>query len=189
MTKEGQAAYTLVELLVTLAMVSVLATAGVSGFADFITKEQTTGKVLSLRSFLNYARYQAVQTQQAVTVCGLNAADKCSKFWDKYPPAVFVDSNRNHYLDDNELLLRQLSWQPNQGQLRWKASLGRNYLIFNPMGNTWQNGTLYYCPPNADTRFARAIVVNHGGRNFIPQDSDNNGIMENGSGKNLQCPL
>lgn len=189
MAKEGQAGYTLLELLVTLAIVSVLATIGISGFADLVARERATSKILTIRGFLNYARYQAVQTQQAVTVCALNTSGRCTKFWDQSPATIFIDSNRNRSLDNGELLLRQLSWQPSQGQLRWKASLGRNYLIFNLMGNTWQNGTLYYCPTNGDASFARAIVINHGGRNFVPQDSNNNGIMENGSGKDLQCPL
>lgn len=182
------AGFTLIELLL---MVAVL------GITLQITAAPLTAKLADMRSasamrhiatLLNYARHEAVLRGRAVTVCALTPAGQCDRDWQHDRRiALFVDSNANRRQDPGELLLREIRWPLADGELSWRASLARPYIEFADNGATWQNGTLFYCPKSRDARQARALVISHSGRSYLPGDSNGDGIREDRQGKNLRC--
>lgn len=179
---------TLVELLVVLAITIIMLTLSASSFSTLLQREQGLQAISTFSNLFRFARTMAVQYQAPVTVCALDSASACNRDWDEgREVVVFIDNNNNHRLEPGDNLLRNLDWPAHKGKVRWRASLGRRYITFLELGNTWQNGTLYYCPTNKEIKFARALVVSHTGRSYHPGDSNGDGIDENKAGRNLDC--
>ena len=155
--------YSLLELLVVLAVIGVVFSLGAS-LNNLLERERRFQAVLELRRALNYARSQAVVRQTAVTLCALDADQKCQRDWTGREFAVFVDADSDRRVDEGEAL-RLAHWAPERGTLVWRASLSRRYIIFGPGGNTSQNGSFYFCPRGGDS--STRVVVNRGGRHYV----------------------
>lgn len=63
---------TLIELLITLSLVTVLLTMGVAGMSRLVTDNRRTTEVNALIGNLNYARAEAVQRATNVIVCPID---------------------------------------------------------------------------------------------------------------------
>lgn len=74
--------FTLLELMITLAMAAILAFIALPSMSSFIKNERLTTQINSLLSHLQYARSEAIKTHQQVTVCASSNASTCSGSWD-----------------------------------------------------------------------------------------------------------
>ncbi|MEO0436029.1 MAG: GspH/FimT family protein [Pseudomonadota bacterium] len=141
-----------------------------------------------LNSLLALARQEAILRNRPITVCGVDSAGNCTRNWNsEHVITVFEDGNRDGKPSADEEVLREMRWAMIGAELSWRASLARRYLRFEAHGGTWQNGTLYYCPTSRDAREARALVMSHSGRSYMPGDSTGDGIREDRTGRNLRC--
>lgn len=180
--------FTLLQLLVCLAILAIMTTLSWPGYRTLIGREQARQAITHFHHLFQFARNTAINAQKPVTVCALTPDNRCTHAWNKHHAvAVFFDTDNNRKLDDKDQVLRQTNWASFTGKVRWGASLGRQFIRFEKWGNTWQNGTLYYCPKDNNHRFANALVISHSGRSYIPGDNNKNGIAENREGKDLIC--
>lgn len=104
--------FTLLESLVTLAVVSVLIGLAVPGLAGLRQRQQLQAQAEALWNSLMLARAQALLHQQHVTVCAASgglcdAAAGWHAGW-----LVFVDGNRNGQRESDERLLEQRGAAP-----------------------------------------------------------------------------
>ena len=60
--------FTLVELMVTIAVVAILATVAVPGFRDLIRNNRVTAQTNEIVSALNFGRTEAIKRGRSVTV-------------------------------------------------------------------------------------------------------------------------
>ena len=188
MYKQPRGGFTLIELMIALAILSLLGFLFAGAYQETIQRQRSFQAIATFKTLFQFARHNAVYTQQATTVCALEADHRCSRDWGQDREiAVFVDRNNNRQLDAADTALKRLHWPAQKGLIRWRASLGRAYVVFLGEGNTWQNGTLYYCPPNLKPRYAAALVLSHSGRSYVPGDGDGDGIEEDRQGNNLHC--
>lgn len=65
---KGMRGFTLVELMITLAILAIVATIAVPNFVQFIRNNQVQAKADELKTFLQYARGQAVTTRKTYKV-------------------------------------------------------------------------------------------------------------------------
>jgi type IV fimbrial biogenesis protein FimT len=192
-SKTPQRAFTLIELLLVLAVLGIALQLTAAPFSHRLADLRSATAMRHLSSLFAFARQEALIRRRPVTVCALATDDSasspaCDRNWqDGHVITVFIDTNENRRRDSSEIALREIRWPLKDGELSWRASLARPYINFESSGGTWQNGTLYYCPASRDARQARAMVISHSGRTYLPGDSNGDGIREDRTGRNLRC--
>lgn len=180
--------FTFIELLVLLTVLAITLPMAGAVFQERVQEQRSASAMNHVRTLFSTAREHALMTGKTVTVCALTEAGQCSRDWQAPRTiVVFIDANEDHRFAEPERLLREIRWPLTNGELSWRASLARNYINFEGNGGTWQNGTLYYCPDSRDARKARALVLSHSGRSYLPGDSNGDGIREDRTGRNLRC--
>ena len=156
---------TLIELLVTLAIVAILITAALPNFSYYISniKARTYGH--SLHQLLQFGREAAVTHGAHATICQVTNANnnKCllNKNW-SHSVMAFIDTNQDKIFQAPEtggtdILLRRFPNPPNNGAL--KAT--QRFLSFSAPG-TGLSGSLTFCPFDPLVTATRIIVMNSG---------------------------
>lgn len=187
-TRTKSRAFTLIELLITVSVVGIALGLTGPSLAGLAANMRSYTALQGIISTLSLARQEAMLRRQQVTVCAVAPDGSCSRDWrSEHEITVFLDSDKDGNPGVGELVLRQTRWSLRDSELSWRASLARRYLRFEATGGTWQNGTLYYCPASGDVRHARALVISHSGRAYLPGDSNGDGIREDRRGDNLTC--
>jgi len=89
--------FTLVELLITIVVVSILLAAGVPAFQSFIKNNRVTGQANDLVSAIQLARNEALKRGVITVVCASNDQKSCTKDKNTWADGwiVFSDPNRN----------------------------------------------------------------------------------------------
>jgi type IV fimbrial biogenesis protein FimT len=164
--KEG--GFTLVELLVSLAIMVILLTIAIPGYAFLINANRAAAVTNELISAIHFARSEAIKRGMRVTICKTNDADAVSPAcsndanWEQ-GWLVFADGGIRGVVDSGDTLLRA------QGRASpGTAITSTNYekfISYLPGGvsqgsNGLANGTLQVCV--AGNR--RDIIINATGR-------------------------
>jgi type IV fimbrial biogenesis protein FimT len=185
MTKEM--GLTLVELMITLVILSILISIAVPSFAHMRKRAEANGETNRILSLLALARSESIKRSQVVTLCKSSDHAECGGDW-QGGWVLFVDNNKDGRRDEGEELLT--SGQMERGyQLSYRAFGSFNHLRFTPMGFTLShNGTFKLCPEDNDPRYARVVIISKTARIRLSKDADGDGIYEDASGKPLVCP-
>jgi len=104
--------YTMLELVMVIAIVAILATIAMPGFKYVTTSNRIASEVNGLLGDMQFARSEAVKEGQTVTVCiaananlnscaGAAAGGNWALGW-----IVFLDTNNNQQVDANEAVIR-----------------------------------------------------------------------------------
>jgi len=155
--------FTLIELIVVLALAAILATVAVPGLSRLSAKERVVARTNSLLRALQYARGIAVRRGRRVIICGRTEDGDCSDSTGAWSAGWLVFINRDGsyppHVDDGDDLLRV-----RKGGEDGAATVfsNRRYFEFTARG-TAINGTLTVCPPRDDIA-ARALVISNVGR-------------------------
>ena len=98
------AAFTLVELVVTMAVAAILLTIAIPSFQTVIQNSRIATQANSLLTDLNYARSEALRRNLNVGICASNDGATCGGANWGLGRIVFADSNGNGALDAGEAL-------------------------------------------------------------------------------------
>jgi type IV fimbrial biogenesis protein FimT len=154
--------FTLVELCVSLLILSILMRAAYPSLQSFIAQTQATTLANDLVSLLHYARLQALHHQRSVTLCSL-VDNECQRPW-QTSLTVFVDQAPLGSLENADQALLTIAL-PDDAKILWRSFRRKGYLRFTGLGATDnQNGTLITCPRPGEIKAARKIVINRQGR-------------------------
>lgn len=166
----NQSGYTLVELLVVLAVSAILLGIGVPSFASLSGSSRLSSATNDLISSLHLARSEAIKRNARVVMCISATGNACatSGDWDQ-GWLVFHDANNNATLDAGESVILARPALPAGFRLtgnRWVS----NYISYNPSGATTtisgvlQMGTLTLCNESGVPGMARQVVISITGR-------------------------
>lgn len=171
MSNLNASGFTLIELMVTVAIIAIALTIGVPSFQQVIMNNRMATQANDLLGSMNLARSEAVKRGQRVVLCktadpfAATPACTTSGAWGQ-GWLIFVDSN-NDTLASGEVLLKvhqgispsTLSGDTNVADYLSYAADGTTRLT----NNAFQSGTLTLCPGTSGMT-GRSIVVNAAGR-------------------------
>ncbi|MBN2700615.1 MAG: GspH/FimT family pseudopilin [Methylothermaceae bacterium] len=162
--------FTLIELMVTVAMAAIVLTVGVPGFQTLVKNNRMTTATNSLVGAINLARSEAIKRGVRVTVCKSADGAACATTgnWDQ-GWMVFTDPDSNATYDSGtETLLRvreavegnlSLTGNTNVANYISYVANGRSLLT----GGGFQSGTITVCDDRGGN-VGKNIVLSDTGR-------------------------
>ena len=181
-------AFTLIEVIVVLAILLSLTTIAVPSLTEFTVKLKVDNEIRQLQRLLLLARNNAINLEQNVTLCPLSTLNTCTTNWHLLL-SVFTDNNKNKVFEPmlNERIIQVKSAIEAEDKLQYAKY--RNALIYNPLGSLaiWGgNGTFKYCPKDHGT-FSRGIIISVTGKAYVTSDMNHDGQDENRRKKIIIC--
>lgn len=171
MTSISQFGFTLVELMVTVAVAVIMLAVAVPGFNDIMRSNKLTTNVNSFVQALHLTRSEAIKSGGA-TLCASDNGTSCNggdwtKGW-----ILFPDFNLNGTLDAGETIVRVNEAMPVGVVLPTASATTVTYAgsgFLNPPGTSL---TFVFCGGRTGTGAGRTVSVNRTGR---PATSNYNG--------------
>lgn len=179
-TKHEIQGFTLIELMVTMAVAAILLTQAVPSFRAMIANNRITSQVNELVTSINYGRSEAAKLNQSVVLCRstnpTSASPSCdtsagnAKFWSN-GWLVFADINTNAtYESATDTLIRVGGPSTSMIQVRTNTTANKNLQI-NANGSTNESGgtaTFVICDDrdgdgNFDAAYGKEIRVQPSG--------------------------
>jgi type IV fimbrial biogenesis protein FimT len=177
--------FTLVELLITLAILIIAAGIAVPGFSSLALSNARTSSVNTYFGAFAFARHQAVKTRSIAAICPLNESNQCIDDWNR-EISIFPDTDRNQKPDDDTI------WRvirPGSSRLRVHSrTAGSGSFHFGPDGIVHGGtGSLVICPGDVSSGQMTYIAVNRGGRARQVKDDDGDGRIRLSWGGEVTC--
>jgi len=180
--------FTLIEILVAMAIVIALSSIALPSFADLLIKIRVDNEISSLNRLIFVARNTAINNSKNVTLCPLDDENTCNNSWNKVL-SVFVDSNNNKIFEplEGETLISVKSAIVDNDKLQYgKKRIGLTYSATGHLSGWGQNATFKYCPKGHE-KFSRGIVIAVSGRIYKSSSNNNQRVDKTRSGKKIIC--
>ncbi len=180
-------AFTLVELLVGVAILGIITVIALPSLNEFITSTKVDSEISELQRLILTARNTAINSESYVTICPLKD-NKCNNNWQN-ELSVFTNSantavNAAEYTANSESIIRVKAAINNNDKLKFSESI----LIFSPTGRLVNPKalTFSYCPAS-DINLSRGVEVSLTGRISTTTNTDADTIEEFRSGAEVSC--
>lgn len=168
LAKRRECGLTLIELIVTLAVLTIMLTWAVPGYQQFTARNQVAVEVMRLKTALALARNTAITRRSTITVCPSPDGVKCTN-GDWTAPLVVVDGDASGGSLAGDEILRQLG-ESSVVSVTYRAD--NRPVRYKQMGrSTGHNGTFDICG-QYDTG-AQVIVSNFGRTRTTGNRSEN----------------
>jgi len=185
MNVKYQTGITLVELLITLVIISLLLALSGPSYNSLVNASKRDAEVNDLLAFMVMARHESIMSGEIVTLCPLNTKKECGRNWNG-ELHLFKDPENNRALSNDRQVIRTLP-ATSTGK-RVVRSLSRSYFQYRPNGMILSDlGNITWCPENEDPKTAGHIIVSRGGRVRLATDLDGDQIPNRANGKNVDC--
>jgi len=180
--------FTLVELMVTLAVFAITVTFAIPNLREFIQNNRLISQINDVTSTLHLARSEAVKRKRTISICGSNNSSTCNTPSWEQGWIVFVDVDADGVLDAGvDELLRVGSALSGSNTLRIVSFTSTTLVQYNSQGAIDSSGSFKIC----DTRGAanaRAININTTGRARQATDDNSSGVVNDIDGSDVICP-
>lgn len=156
--------FTLVELMVTLAVAMILITVGIPSLTSMYEDSRAQGALENIESAFLLARSQAVSYGSRVTVCPMKGSICDGNWTDGF--SVFIDNGTLGTIDATAGIQDTVLLVVDKFDTKDFIKSDFNSLSFTPDGLTQRagNGRIIYCPGSTTNDSARAVDVGLSGR-------------------------
>ncbi|MGM0614537.1 MAG: GspH/FimT family pseudopilin [Pseudomonadota bacterium] len=152
--------FTLLEVLIVAALISVLTLLSLPSFTAFGERNARTAAINHLYSTFAFARQLAISEQTSVSVCATNQArSSCLNGWHG---DIMVMIGDNYSAVQHKNIVRIVPALPST-RIRYTREGHRRAVKFNPLGfSKGYNGRFHICPTGAET--GSTLVLSQYGR-------------------------
>jgi type IV fimbrial biogenesis protein FimT len=160
--------FTLIELMITIAIVAVIAMIGIPAMGDFILNNRIRSQSGNLMLQLAHARSEAMRTASRVTICPGTTGSGCAGSAWESGWVAFIDTNTNAALDSGETVISVSAALDGNNTLR--SAVFSTYISFRHDGGSadisgaGQGGSFALCDSRGFGNDARGIVITVTGR-------------------------
>ena len=160
--------FTLIELMITIAIVAVIAMIGIPAMGDFILNNRIRSQSGDLMAQLSQARSEAMRTASRVTICPGTSGSGCAGSAWENGWVAFIDTNSNTALDSGETVISVSAALDGNNTLR--SAVFSTFISFRHDGGSadisgaGQAGSFALCDSRGFGDDARAIVIALAGR-------------------------
>lgn len=181
--------FTIIELMIALALAGVFITMGVPAFSNLMERNQLTTGINKFVSSLSLARSEAIKRNQRITICASSDGEQCSDVGFENGWLVYVDSNQNNNRESGE----ELIWVGSQygANFTLRGSSGYSDTIsYLPSGRiaTNLNGNIRLCKEN-DVSKARMLNLITTGRVQLANHNDQGVPLDNAGNAIQGCNI
>ena len=158
---ERIAGITLIELMITLAVLAIISIAAVPGFSSVIHNIRMSNNVNELVHSLHRAKRNARVTGVATAVCSSADGQQCQadgKWEDGWLVFANSDADEPPHVDPDEAILDVRGSIPDM-----RIYANRRAFVMRPFGLRSTNGTLIWCDRRGD-KYAQAVVISYTGK-------------------------
>ena len=174
--------FTVVELMVTLAIAAILLAVAVPSFTLFAQKRAISQKTVQVRNALELARGLVLSQRQVWTVCTVDASNSCVSSAG-LRLLVFRDDNDDKDFNTGEMLHQDIDIDSIELEI---SASGRPYIRFARSGEALESGNIEVCSTNQAVDYGRQAIVFRSGRIRLSNDSDGDGYDDTG-GTKIEC--
>lgn len=174
---------TLIELLVTIAIVGILLSIALPSFREFLVGNRLSSDVNGFIGLINYARSEAISRNQSVVICPKSdstTACVSSQFWGQYEVQAFVDVDGSGTRNTGDILLKTIPAIDPTALERGFVRSSAGKITFRSVGyaNTAQSFDIW-AVKSGDTayefKYGRTVCISSPGRvRVIPYGSNCN---------------
>lgn len=170
-TLSTQQGVTLIELMVTLAVLVVLLTLGVPSFSETLREWRRDSATKALSTHLQLARAEAIKSSRKVVVCTSSSGTGCagtSEWKDGW--LVFVDENGDKAVDTGDRVLAVRSAV--SGVASMTSSDSVKELVFLPNGLLGAGQTtVTVTPSGSSSTKVNKVTINRVGRAVVTSET------------------
>ena len=165
--------FTIIELMVTVALLAVMLAVGIPGFANLFQVNNIAEISNRFVSSMMLARSEAISENTTVIMCQVNGAgtacDNDGQWEDGW--TVWIDLDGDNVIDNNEHIARENPLPANY-TLRSVNNSFANSITFSPTGDASGDvasaaDILRLCEPDRNSDLARLIFINAVGRAWV----------------------
>lgn len=178
----NQKGVTLLELMITVAIVAILLTVVAPNIQAILIKNRIVGEINALSSVIQFARNNAIDEQIETIVCPSEDFSVCTSNWN-HGKIVYVDLDGDGERGATEELLVAISPGSAQNNITGPAE----EIQFQPNGAANAPAALLLCHKDRENKYARQLNVSLQGRVKMSRDANNDGIYEDLSAVPLDC--
>ena len=182
--------FTIIELVVTVAIVAILAAIAVPAYTTMMTNNRMVAELNDFVGTLHFARSEAIKRGLDVVVCKSSNGNTCTTAGDwSQGWVIFQDTDSDQDRDvagcpgsPCEPLINAQSAFEGADQFVGTGN-PKDWVRFTRNGFSGNSfGTFTLCESGNDPKRARAIIISRTGRIRLGEDTNGNGIVEGGSG-------
>jgi type IV fimbrial biogenesis protein FimT len=167
--------FTLIEMLIALAIFAILVRLGLPSYRDWIASQQLANHAHYVADMLDLARSEAIKHGYRVNLCKSRDKRLCTEDggWEQ-GWLLFVDENHSGQVDGDESVLRKEGPAGNEITMRGNRPV-EDYVSFTSLGHArmlsgaLQMGTFVLCKPGQN---ALNVVLANSGRARIDKTSE-----------------
>lgn len=177
--------FTLIELMVAIAIVAILSTIALPSMGEFLARMRVDNEISEMQRLLLTARNMAINTGRNTTVCPLSGT-ACTTNWQN-EISVFTNSDNTLATNRNFVAPDELIKTKDAIKDGDKFQYAQNSIIYTPDGRLLTaSANFNYCPKDK-TDLSRGISISLSGRSYTSSDSNKDGKDEDRLGNAIVC--